>query len=487
MRYYSFHQKTFSQRNPTKEAVTMSRSSTGTQKEKNTREKQRKKLERFNLSCELFKNIKHFFPQLIPLLRGVRDPRKPGYISYDLFLILFIRILYAIFNESSMRAGTRDLNSSNAIDNIAKMLGYEHLQEIPHWSTINNCLEKLKPSDLESVVNKIAYNLIRSKAFNVSRIRNKYWQIIVDGTGLYSFSEKHCDHCLTKEHKEKNGVPAHTEYYHYTLEAKIVFLDDIVISIGTEFVENNEKTQLPAPKDGEKAKQDCELKAFYRLAEKIKTAFPRLPICLTMDSLYACEPVFRICRDFGWHFIIRFKDGSIKTLAEDFHGLKNMEPDQCFSRLSENIHQEYKFVCGLEYQDFKLNIAECVEAKPWKESTPFVFVTDLPITAKNCATLVYDGRRRWRIENEGFDIQKNHGYFLEHAFSEDYTGMKNHYLLTQIGHAISQIVERNLLVIKSITLTLAQLHRKLLEAFRTAIFTAEEIIYINEYCQIRLM
>jgi hypothetical protein len=33
--------------------------------------------------------------------------------------------------------------------------------------------------------------------------------------------------------------------------------------------------------------QGCELKAFYRLAERLKTQFPRLPILLSMDGLFA--------------------------------------------------------------------------------------------------------------------------------------------------------------------------------------------------------
>jgi hypothetical protein len=464
----------------------MSIGSVETNDRKNMRKKQRQNFERFNLSCELFKNIKHFFPNLIPLLCGVKDPRNQSYITYDLYLLLFIRILFSVFNLSSMRAGTRALNNDQVIENIAKILGFEHLPEIPHWSTINDCLEKIEPAELENVIQKLVSKLIRSKAFNSSRIRGKYWQIIIDGTGLYSFSEKHCVHCLTKEHKEKNGVPAHVEYYHYVLEAKLVILDDIVITIGTEFVENTDETQRAAPKDGGKAKQDCELKAFYRLSKKLKQVFMHLPICLTMDSLYAKEPVFRICRDNKWRFIIRFKDGSIKTLAQDFHRLKTLEPNQCFSEQSNAILQEYKFVIGLEYRSFKLNVAECIETKLKKKPTTFVYITNLPITNKNCASLVCDGRRRWRIENEGFDIQKNHGYFLEHMFSKNYTAMKNHYLLMQIGHAISQILEKNLLVVKKIALPLADLHTRILEAFRTFVFSAAEIVYINERCRIRL-
>ena len=39
--------------------------------------------------------------------------------------------------------------------------------------------------------------------------------------------------------------------------------------------------------DTDADKQDCELRAFARLSERIKTLFPRLAILLLLDGLYA--------------------------------------------------------------------------------------------------------------------------------------------------------------------------------------------------------
>ena len=51
---------------------------------------------------------------------------------------------------------------------------------------------------------------------------------------------------------------------HHVLEAKLV-VGDMVLSIGSEFIENESE---------DVTKQDCELKAFYRLSEKIKHTYP---------------------------------------------------------------------------------------------------------------------------------------------------------------------------------------------------------------------
>src|SRR5271166_2744024 len=43
-------------------------------------------------------------------------------------------------------------------------------------------------------------------------------------------------------------------------------------------------------------------------------------------------------------------------------------------------------------------------------------VTSLPVTKANVAEIVGCGRARWKIENESFNVLKNHGYELEHNF-----------------------------------------------------------------------
>lgn len=71
-------------------------------------------------------------------------------------------------------------------------------------------------------------------------------------------------------------------YYHKVLEAKLVLGDKIIISLGTEFIEN-EKEDV--------SKQDCELNAAKRLLKRIKQEYPKLPVCTQGDVLYGAEPV----------------------------------------------------------------------------------------------------------------------------------------------------------------------------------------------------
>jgi len=44
------------------------------------------------------------------------------------------------------------------------------------------------------------------------------------------------------------------------------------------------------------------------------------------------------------------------------------------------------------------------------------WITNHKITENNVEEIVKAGRSRWKIENEGNNVLKNHGYNLEHNF-----------------------------------------------------------------------
>jgi len=182
--------------------------------------------------------------------------------------------------------------------------------------------------------------LLRKRSLERYRLLDRYWCIAVDATGLFSFSERHCEHCLKKEYKnKKTGEIERTIYYHNVLEAKLI-AGDMVLSIATEFIENEDENV---------SKQDCELNAFKRLMPKLKAKYPGLPVCLLADSLYACEPVFQLCDDYKWKFLIRFKEGSIKSVAEEFNALKELGSEKA---------KNAEWVNGISYNERTLNAVE---------------------------------------------------------------------------------------------------------------------------------
>ena len=300
------------------------------------RAEKRKKFKEINVLNEVVSIMKSYFPELIEKFNNLTDMRHQSYVTYQMKVIFMVRLLGLMCEIKSMHEMTSELNTEEAIENIAKICGLE-LEEIPHCDTINNVFEQVEVSEIEEIRKYMIVRLIRGKIIKKFLVRDKYYHIIVDGTGLATSRKKYNSNCLVKNKTDKNGNK-YQEYSTYILEAKLV-VGDMVFSIGSEFVENinNKKfiirkiktyrkmnaQKYKMQKKGkknlsyQKYKQDCETKAFKRLAEKIKKQYPKLQILISGDALYANKTVLDICKEYGWKYIIRFKEGAIPTVYDE--------------------------------------------------------------------------------------------------------------------------------------------------------------------------
>jgi hypothetical protein len=423
--------------------------------------------------AEFLKIQFHYFPDLIQDIKKVLDSRNQAYVTYEIEVILYVMILKNVCNILSMQEMTEAFNQDDCVKNIYRILGLEEKDYLPHYVTINECLAKLDNGELEKVRKKMIYNIIRKKSFEDGKFLGEHWLVIVDATQLFGFKERHCEHCLTRT-VNKGTDEEQTFYYHTVLEAKLVLSDDLVVSIGTEFIENEAENP---------SKQDCERNSFKRLAKSLKKMFPRLPICLMGDSLYACEPVFALCREYRWEFLIRYKDGSIPTLAEESEAIRKMGEGEEAIVDVETIYKRkpkikslyrMKWVNGLDYNGHSVTVMELEieqKDKKWKE---FQWITSMDITGRSAFDFAQTGRKRWLIENEGFNIQKNYRYIITHANSLDYNAMKNHYLITQIADILLQLYEcgvRNLRLVKR---TIQSISEGLLECLKNQRLVEED-------------
>ena len=134
----------------------------------------------------------------------------------------------------------------------------------------------------------------------------------------------------------------------------------------------------------------------------------------------------------------------------------------CNHNRSKDLKCWYDHVNQIDYCGYSLNILEYGDS----DGRNFCFLTNLPITEKNRKALLVDGRRRWGIENHGFNAQKRQGYSLEHLFSRNYRAFKNHYFLIQIGHMISQILESWEKLWTKIKQSRSQKHQRLMESWK---------------------
>src|SRR5699024_8083335 len=237
---------------------------------------------------------------------------------------------------------------------------------------------------LADVRKKMVKSLIRKKSFSRSRLLGKYWRVIIDGTGLFYFREKHCENCLvTTVTREVDGKEIKVKrYYHKVLEAKLLLSPGILISLDTEFIEN-EKEDV--------SKNDCEINAAKRLLERLHKDYPRLPVCLQGDALYAAETIMKMCRD--WKYILTQKATRQKVLAESYEWIASGGGEETLTGIGkEGGNGEYinhvEETAGKEEEADMYRYRYETEEDGEKEIHEIQWITNIELTKKNLEEMI---------------------------------------------------------------------------------------------------
>jgi hypothetical protein len=238
------------------------------------------------------------------------------------------------------------------------------------------------------------------------------------------------------------------------------------------------------------------------LALRLKQHFPRLPICLLLDGLFAGGPTFSICEKYHWKYLIVLQEDDLPSVNEEFEVLSTLSPENHLlfhSGVQLEIQQDLRWVNQIAYVDSKqkehsVSVIECLETKldsdKQRGTTRFKWITNFNVTASKVVSLANQGGRlRWKIENEGFNVQKNGGYALEHVFSQDATAGKVFYLLLQVAHLLSQLIKYGSLFRKAFPNGVGSAKNiafRLLEAWRNLRLRLDDVqLLLNARIQIR--
>jgi len=380
-------------------------------------------------------------PVLLKHLSEIQDPRNPKKIKHGLSVLMIYGILTFVFQMSSCREANRKISQPMFWRNL-KFL-FPEIEELPHHDTIKRLLSKIDVSQIEAIQLELVRGMIRKKKFRRYLINNCY-PIAIDGTGKLKRDWLWDEQCLERNIKKEDEVQA--QYHVYVLEANLAFHGGMSIPLMSEFLSYTQG-------DTDKNKQDCELKAFYRLAARLKSAFPALKIMILLDGLYANGPVVEICRQNKWQFMIVLKDNGLSTVIREFEALAGLEKKNRHSCNWGNRRQFFKWVNQIEYcfgpnqrKRQILHVVECKES--WQEidketaevvekSSRHVWLSSEPLTRCNLHERCNLGARsRWNIE-AGILVEKHHGYNYEHCFSYNWNAMKGYHYLMRIAHMLN--------------------------------------------------
>ena len=381
--------------------------------------KQRRELKKDkNLVIELYAIINKYLPDLLNIFENLTDVRNQSYVTYKMKTICVTRLFGLLCGLTSMTSISDSLNTENAIVNISNICN-QKLEELPYWETIQDVFINMNIDELRDIQKYIVKTLLRSKMFDKYRY-NGCFQLLFDGTGLSNHDYNLNDNCLSR--KSKDGK---ISYYKYVLECKLV-VGSIVISLDSEFIENDNMLN-------EKQKQDCETKAFKRMIKRIKKNYPRYQFIITGDGLYATTTIINLCKKYKWYFIFNLKPDRLKQVNESFEG--NIK---CHNEV--NI-RNYYLSTNIEFNKNLLNAFKYIEMKNNKETT-FRYISNLEVNNRNIKDIVKIGRKRWKIENEGFYNQKHRTFNITHLNSRNDNAMKCHYFFIQFAHTIRQLLEK---------------------------------------------
>ena len=316
-------------------------------------------------------------PILLERFSKIPDFRNPKKIKHKLTVVLIYGILMFVYQMASRREANKTMTRPAFRESLR--LIFPDLEKLPHHDTLDRLLSKIDVNRIEETHIELIRKFIRKKKFLRYLIDNTY-PIAVDGTQKAVRRELMSEEWLQRKvGKDEDGKE---QYYVYVLEANLAFQNGMVIPLMSEFL-------VYSQGDTSHDKQDCETKAFYRLAKRLKQQFPRLPIMVLLDGLYATGPVMEICRKNKWQFMIVLQDKSLPSVWEEFHGLKQLEKNNCFAMKWGNRRQRFEWINHIEYyygpnQRKRLVVHVVVCRETWEEIDP-----------ETCEVVVKSSRHAW--------------------------------------------------------------------------------------------
>ncbi len=347
---------------------------------------------------------------LVQELHDLPDDRKPGnntkYQVEDA-----VKAAFSVFftQSPSFLEHQRLMKSSKGKDNASSLFG---IKKIPCDNQIRNLLDPIPAATIFGSFQQVYQWLKKQGVIKKFFYLDEEILIALDGTEYFSSKKISCPHCNCRNHS--NGT---TTYFHGCVTPIVVSPEQKqVINLEPEFIKKQDGQQ----------KQDCENAAVKRWLDKNHQKKYGYPVTLLGDDLYSRQPICELALKQGYNFIFVCLETSHKTLyewrefLEKSGEVKTVEKKQWDGR--KNLIYRYRYVSRVPLREVEssLEVNWC-EVTVINEKTQKIiyqnnWITNHRITENNVEKIVKAGRSRWKVENEGNNVLKNHGYNLEHNF-----------------------------------------------------------------------
>jgi hypothetical protein len=351
-----------------------------------------------------------FRDDLATTFAQIDDRRDPQRLTWELPAVLMSAFAMLFFQHPSLLEYQRRMKQQMGQSNLERVFGVE---AIPSDTQMREILDGVPTEPLRRLLPQTFEQMRRvgwTARFVTEVAGVKYYPVVLDGSEYFHSTQIYCPHCLHQ--RQANGEK---HYSHLVVGATVTRADShAILPLDVEEVSNR----------AEQEPQDCELTAAKRLVKRLRVEHRQLAMCIVGDDLYGHEPLIAELQQLRLRFVLVAKPTSHPALfaqvaereqrGECVHGTWTEGPGP---RRRTFTYRTAADLALTQSAAVRVNFLEVWEQRPdgtvgYHNS----WVTDFAVTPESGAAIAGIGRSRWKIENEQFNVQKNHGYELEHNY-----------------------------------------------------------------------
>jgi hypothetical protein len=352
-----------------------------------------------------------FRDELATTFAQIEDTRDPQRLTWELPAVLMSAFAMFFFQHPSLLEYQRRMKERMGQSNLERMF---KVAAIPSDTQMREIVDGVPTEPLRRLLPQTFAQMRRvgwTTRFVTEVGGETYYPVVLDGSEYFHSTQISCPHCLHQ--RQANGE---THYSHLVVSATVTRAGShAILPLDVEEVCNT---------DAEQAPQDCELTAAKRVVTRLRAEHRQLAMCIVGDDLYGHEPLVEELHGLRMHYVLVAKPSSHPALFAE------VEERERRGACAHGTWTEgsgprrrtftYRTAADLpltQSGEVHVNFLEIWEQRPdgtvgYHNSWLTAFV----VTPETVAAIAGIGRSRWKIENEQFNVHKNHGYELEHNY-----------------------------------------------------------------------
>lgn len=387
--------------------------------------------------------------KLTKLLKQITDPRDPKKTKHRIQIILqWVLSVYFFRCESTNALQTAfDKLPHRRKEVLWNYFGLERGARLPARTVVTDTLSVIDPEEINDLLEKLFKWALKSKIFYnhmETLLPDFYYYLACDGVWVHKYTHPHakdekgnnsCPYCLPRVHN-KGKENEYTDWLHAFVNLAFIFPGGVQLPIYVYPLKAEQLIEHEAASN-DLHKQECEIQAVHVILPIIKQKFPKLAIKFLADSLYANEPLIKLCEELHWEYLIVRQVGSLKKVTEqcdnlektDFYKTSYQETATIELKNGRTKKQTVKwfnrvtvgkdsFTNVMRFEETEYNadgsIAKDEKGKPKRFKTEWL--SSIRVFKGNCFILAKLGRMRADHEDLHNSL-KNRGFAAKHDYA----------------------------------------------------------------------